>query len=241
MTDRDLASQAVRLETKALETAGTVIKTLIEALIDKCKNPEDRAVLEDFKEHVSAGGQLFACPINEDRLNEFKAQAEKHGLAYTSFQEKGRKEVRVVMFKDKDSGVMQKVIDEMTKDGRPLIDSMEMSATKLIEELGNSGLDVTKGFKSDKDLAIFRLSAAKNKVPFAFSMDEQKNVIVLTSSKDFENLKKVDGFIGLTTSHYLDDERKPMIDLIKEGIEERKSLEGKDNGHEFVRENTKSR
>jgi len=57
MTDRDLASQAIRLETKALETASTIIKALLDALSDKSKNPKDKAVLDEFKDHVNSGKQ----------------------------------------------------------------------------------------------------------------------------------------------------------------------------------------
>lgn len=243
MTDRDLASQAVRLETKALETASTIIKALLDALSDKSKNPKDKAVLDEFKDHVNKGKQLLACPINENRLADFIKEAEKVGLTYTSFQERGRQEIRIIMFKDSDNAVMQKVIDEMTKDGSVLVDDMEMTAEKLINGLGNSGLDITTGLKSKDEMTVFKVSANKNKLPFAFSMDGENNIIALTASRDFEKLKHIDGFAGLTTSHYIDGEKKSAIEQIKEGMKEREleAAKSKDKGRDYVKENVRSR
>ena len=245
MTDRDLASQAIRLETKALETASTIIKALLDALSDKSKNPKDKAVLDEFKDHVNSGKQLLSCPINENRLADFIKEAEKAGLTYTSFQERGRQEIRIIMFKDTDNAVMQRVIDEMTKDGSALVDDMEMTAEKLIDGLGNSGLDITTGLKSKDEMTVFKVSANKNKLPFAFSMESENNVIALTASRDFEKLKHVDGFAGLTTSHYIDNEKKSAIEHIKEGIKEREleaaKSKDKGKGRDYVKENVRSR
>lgn len=202
MNDSVLANQALQLENKVIETVGKTVEALIEMFTQECTNVKDKEVLGTFQKYISGGGKLRACPINSDRMDEFASAAQGIGLTYFVIPEKTNPSVKLVVYMEKEGAVMNEIIEKMTIEGRPLVEDMQVSLDKLIANLGNSGLDETGIIKDTNELAMFKVSANKNKLPFAIRMNEKGQFVALTASRDAEKLRAIDGYLGMSTRHY---------------------------------------
>lgn len=224
MDNRNLANQAIQIESKAIEAFGKGVEALLELLKQECSSERDKAVLGSFQNHKLAGGDLYRCPINADRMDEFEKTAQSMGLTYTTIREKRNPDVISVIYMDKEDCILSKVVDELTKDGRALIDDMEIPFNKLVDEyLGDSSLDKTFGFKTKEDVAMFKTSANANKLTYSLIKDDEGEFAIMTASRDFEKLRKVDGWLGLQTTHMRDE--RSMKEIIAEATKEREAEE----------------
>lgn len=219
MEASQLANQALQIENKVIETTGKIIENLIDFLTQECDDVKDKAVLGTFQKHIATGRKLMACPINDERLDEFAKTAQEIGLTYFVIPEKTNPAVKTVVYMDREEIVMKEIIERMTLNGKPLVDDMQVTLEALIANLGDSGLDETGILKNAEELAMFKVSANKNRLPFAVRMNERGEYLALTATRDAEKLRAIDGFLGMTTRHFT--EQKDIKSFVTKQNEEK--------------------
>lgn len=198
MNDNTLMNHAMNIEKQVLDTTGKLMEVILNILSEYCKTEDEKNVFDSFKSYVRGGGEIMACPVGKDRLEGFKAVAEEIGLTYISVPEKGDDSVGLVLFRAKDSGVMDKVIERV---GENLVKDMRLDADKFLDGLDNDGIDET-GVILKKDLGRWSVCANKLQMPYSLRMSSNGDFIALTAHRDWQKLQRMDGFFGMQTEHY---------------------------------------
>jgi hypothetical protein len=108
-------------------------------------------------------------------------------------------------------------------------DGQKVSVEGLINSLGEYSLDETIGFQDEKELGVFMTSADASKVPYATRMNDNGEMVFMTSSKDFERVRCFDGWFGMQTYH--ESEKRNLNEILKEIEKER----AEDKENEMVR------
>jgi len=225
MTDRMLATQAIQLETKAIDASRVILSSLISILEDANKKTSERDVLKSFDRYLAEGGKLWCCPMSKDRIDEFQTEAQKLGLTYAAYEENDNSDVWTVIYKASEKATMNKVLEELTKNGVGLIEDMRMEVNDLIDNLGENQLDETSNV-SDTELQMFMVEANKYKIPYALRMSEDGKTIIMTSSENREKLDSVK--VGFPESEMKTNCVTDLQSLTKI-IEEAKAEKNEDN------------
>lgn len=207
LDDRTLATMGNGMVNKALEVSNGLLIALIDALSDVCKDAQGKGVLGDFRKHVSNGHTLNCNLLDAKRVDEFEKVAQNMNLEYLIIPLKGKPEVSTVVYKDSDVTTMNLVVQEMTKEGVPLVEDMEMDIETFCNYVGRGGLDESIGIGDMDSLIYFRAQANQIKLPFAVK-EEQGRYVILTATKDFEILQRVPGYTGMITTHNVDEQNK---------------------------------
>lgn len=101
---------------------------------------------------------------------------------------------------------IEKVSSSLTKE-------MRLDIGDFLNSLNNDGIDET-GVISKKYLGEWGVCANKLQMPYTLRMNSNGDFICLTAHRDWEKLQRMNGFIGMQTEHF--NENNHINEKVKE-------------------------
>lgn len=185
MTGEYEAKSAMQMANTVMDGTSRIISALIDALSEKCRNPQDRRVLEEFRRYVADGGSLLTVTADICNQAEFETALKESGIMAYKAETAYKPGMAVYIFRASDAGHMDDVILSLRNRGVELVESRQTEYATLLQ---NAGGKLHTAVLSAKQANQCRLRLDAYGIPYTVTEYPDRTEIAIPTA-DYERIK----------------------------------------------------
>ena len=176
---------AMQMAQQSIDATSRIVAALIEALMDRCRRPEDKAILDHFRSYVADGGKLMTVTVSADNQKAFEEVIKSAGIMTYKTTTAYKPGMGVYVYEDTAQPHMDDAVLELHNQGIDLVPSRRIEYAALSESC--EGVMSTISL-TEEQAARLRLKLDTYCIDYAVTQYPDHTEIAV-SKQDYERVK----------------------------------------------------